>query len=75
MTMKGQGLTMKDWTKTIVWGGILTACIIAFIWDITYNNGAYTTRCIDYIVNLVSNLTKFMDRWATRLFGSYRYQF
>lgn len=55
---------MKDWTKTIVWGGILTACIIAFIWDITYNNGAYTTRCIDYIVNLVSNMAKFMDRWA-----------
>lgn len=68
-------MILKDWTKTIVWGGLLTAFIILFIWDITYNNSTYTTRCMDYLVNLVTNLAKFMERWAKQLFDSYNYQF
>ena len=64
---------MKDWTKTIVWGGILTAFIIVFLWDITYNNGGYTMRAVEYVVTLVTNMATFMERWAHRLFNSYRY--
>ena len=63
---------IKNWTKTIIWGGVLTAFIIFVIWDLTYNNATYTMRCINYIVNLVSNMAKFMDRWAKQLFGSFR---
>lgn len=75
--MNGQvrAFMIKNWTKTIIWGGVLTAFIIFVIWDLTYNNATYTMRCINYIVNLVSNVARFMERWAKQLFGSYRYQF
>ena len=64
---------MKDWTKTIVWGGLLTAFIIVFLWDITYNNSGYTSRIVDYFVTAVVQMASFMERWAHRLFGGYRY--
>lgn len=64
---------MKDWSKTIIWGGILTAFIVVFLWDITYNNSGYTTRALEYVVTLVTNMATFMERWSHRLFGSYRY--
>ena len=65
---------MREWTKTIIWGGILTAFIVVFLWDITYNNSGYTTRVFEYVVTLVTNLAAFMERWAQRLFGGFRYQ-
>ena len=64
---------MRDWTKTIIWGGILTAFIVVFLWDITYNNSGYTSRALEYVVTLVTNVATFMERWAHRLFSSYRY--
>lgn len=65
---------MRDWTKTIIWGGILTAFIVVFLWDITYNNSGYTSRALEYVVTLITNMASFMERWAQRLFGNFRYQ-
>lgn len=66
---------MKSWAKSIVYGGLLTAFIIALIWDVTYNHGSYTMRCIDYVVDLASTMARLMDQWSSRVLGSFRYQF